>query len=75
MTSLQPLVCDKAPYVDEDSNGWVINSRAIKHVMKDRVGFQEFRLIDVGCNKLYVGNNASEDMLGVGDYFLFTSTV
>ena len=67
------LVCSEAIYVDESSNGWIIDSGATKHVTKDRSGFREFQSIDVGCNKLYMGHNSSEDVLGIGDYFLPTS--
>ena len=60
--------------MDESSNERIIDLRATKHVTKDRSGFWEFQLIDVGCNKLYMGNNSLEDVLGIGDYFLLTST-
>lgn len=42
--------------------------------MKDRGGFREFQSIDIGSNKLYMGNSAAEDELGVGNNFIFTST-
>ena len=60
--------------VHENSNCWIIDSGATIHVMKDRGGFREFRSIDIGKNKLYMGNSTAEDVLGVSKYFIFAST-
>ena len=49
---------------------WTIDSIATKHVVRDRVGFVEYRRIPVGSRDIKVGNKASVEVLGIGTYKL-----
>ena len=45
---------------------WTVDSAATEHVMRDRVGFMEYRQILVGSRDIKVGNGASVEVLGIG---------
>ena len=45
---------------------WTIDSAAIEHVARDRVGFIEYHRIPVGSRDIKVGNEASMEVLGIG---------
>ena len=45
---------------------WTIDSTATDHVAKDRTTYVEFRRIPKGGRSIYMGNNASTDVLGIG---------
>ena len=45
---------------------WTLNSVAIDHVARDRTSFVEFRRISKGSRCIYMGNNASAAVLGIG---------
>ena len=49
---------------------WTVDSAAIKHVARNRVGFVEYCRIPVGCRDIKVGNGASVEVLGIGTYKL-----
>ena len=57
------LVANSAPM-------WTVDSAAIKHVARNRVGFVEYCRIPVGCRDIKVGNGASVEVLGIGTYKL-----
>jgi hypothetical protein len=43
---------------------------AIDHVVRDRVGFVEFRRIPIESRNITIGNEASVEVLGIGTYKL-----
>ncbi|KAK2966916.1 hypothetical protein RJ640_000544 [Escallonia rubra] len=43
---------------------------ATKHVARDREGFVDYHRIPVGSKHIFMGNNSSEEVLGVGSYQL-----
>ena len=45
---------------------WTVDSAAIDHVARDRTTYVEFRRIPKGSRSIYMGNNASTYMLGIG---------
>jgi len=45
---------------------WTIDSRATDHIARDRTTFVEFRRIPKGSKYIYIGNNASTVVLGIG---------
>ena len=49
---------------------WTVDSEAIEHVARDRVGFMEYHRIPVGSRDIKVGNEASVEVLGIGTYKL-----
>ena len=49
---------------------WTVDSAAIEHVARDKVGFVEYHRIPVGCRDIKVGNGASVEVLGIGTYNL-----
>jgi transposase InsO family protein len=65
-------VCSEILSVDILSNEWILDSGATKHVTRDRRGLEEFRPIATGSYRVYMGNNAAEDVLGIGVYHLRT---
>ena len=49
---------------------WIVDTRATKHVARDRVGCVDYRRVPRGTHKVFVGNGTSEDAIGVGSYQL-----
>ena len=49
---------------------WTIDSAAIEHVVRDRVGFVEYRQIPVGSRDIKVGIGASVEVPRIGTYKL-----
>ena len=45
---------------------WTVDSAATNHVARDRTTYVEFRRIPKGNRSIYMGNNASTDVLGIG---------
>ena len=45
---------------------WTVDSAATDHVARDRTSFVEFRRIPKGSRCIYMGNNASAAVLGIG---------
>ena len=45
---------------------WTVDSAATDHVARDRTTYVEFRRIPKGSRSIYMGNNASTDVLGIG---------
>ena len=45
---------------------WTVDSAATDHVARDRTSFVEFRRISKGSRCIYMGNNASAAVLGIG---------
>ncbi|KAK2994428.1 hypothetical protein RJ640_001244 [Escallonia rubra] len=49
---------------------WFVDTGATKHVARDREGFVDYHQIPVGSKHIFMGNNSSEEVLGVGSYQL-----
>ncbi|KAK2982911.1 hypothetical protein RJ640_006325 [Escallonia rubra] len=49
---------------------WFVDTCATKHVARDREGFVDYHRIPVGSKHIFMGNNSSEEVLGVGSYQL-----
>ena len=49
---------------------WIVDSGATRHVARDRGGFVDYRRIPVGTHRVYMGNDAYEEAVGVGTYQL-----
>ncbi|KAK2975194.1 hypothetical protein RJ640_022086 [Escallonia rubra] len=49
---------------------WFVDTGATKHVARDREGFVDYHRIPVGSKHIFMGNNSSEEVLGVGSYQL-----
>ncbi|KAK2977798.1 hypothetical protein RJ640_029843 [Escallonia rubra] len=47
---------------------WFVDTCATKHVARDREGFVDYHRILVGSKHIFMGNNSSEEVLGVGSY-------
>ena len=45
---------------------WTVNSTTIDHVARDRTSFMEFHRISKGSRCIYMENNASVAVLGIG---------
>ena len=45
---------------------WTIDSTTTNHVARDQTSFVEFRRISKGIRCIYMGNNASAAVLGIG---------
>ena len=45
---------------------WTVDSTATDHVARDRTSFMEFHRISKGSRCIYMGNNASAVVLGIG---------
>uniref|UniRef100_A0A2N9GE70 CCHC-type domain-containing protein n=1 Tax=Fagus sylvatica TaxID=28930 RepID=A0A2N9GE70_FAGSY len=56
--------------IDHSTPVWTVDSAAIDHVARDRVGFVGFRRIPIGSINITVGNRASVEVLGIGTYKL-----
>ncbi|KAK2980404.1 hypothetical protein RJ640_014577 [Escallonia rubra] len=53
-----------------NANGKRGRQSATKHVARDREGFVDYHRIPVGSKHIFMGNNSSEEVLGVGSYQL-----
>lgn len=49
---------------------WIVNTRAVKHIARDHLGFVEYLWIPTKSQWVYVVNSIREDLLGVGTYQL-----
>ena len=66
------LVCTLVLAADTPCPIWFIDSGATKHITRDRDGYTSFRSVRKGRHKIFLGNNAVEDVIGIGDYHLQT---
>lgn len=48
---------------------WIVDSGATDHIARDRNGYVEYRRVPAG-RKVYMGNDSSVDVLGIGTYKL-----
>ncbi|GJX29092.1 hypothetical protein Tco_0237171 [Tanacetum coccineum] len=55
--------------VGTNNSGWWIDTGATRHVCADKSMFHSFRAVDNG-EKLYMGNSATADIKGEGDFIL-----
>ena len=46
----------------------IVDTKATKHVARDRVGCVDYSRVPKGTHKVFVGNGTSEDAIGVGSY-------
>ena len=44
---------------------WVVDSSATAHIARDRVGVVEYRRVPAGSRKVYMGNEANVEVLGI----------
>ena len=51
---------------------WIVDSTATDHIARDRDAYVDFRQISKGSRSIYMGNNASADMLGINTCTLLT---
>ena len=49
---------------------WTVDSTATDHVARDPTSFVKFYRISKGNRCIYIGNNASATVLGIGTYKL-----
>ena len=49
---------------------WVVDSGATDHIARDRIGFVEYRRVPAGSRKVYMGNESSVEVLGIGTFKL-----
>ena len=49
---------------------WIIDTEAIDHVARDRVGFIEYRQVPVGSRWMRMGNESRVEVLRIGTYKL-----
>ena len=56
--------------VAHPSSDWIVDSGAIEHIARDRVGFIKYCRISSGSKILYMGNCDSVDVLGMVTYKL-----
>ena len=45
---------------------WTVDSTATDHIARDRNAYVDFRRIPKGSRSIYMGNNTSTDVLGIG---------
>ena len=45
---------------------WTVDSAATEHIARDRMCYVDFRRIPRGSKKIYMGNNTSVEVLGIG---------
>ena len=45
---------------------WIVDSIATNHIARDRNAYVDFHRISRGSRSIYMGNNTSTDMLGIG---------
>ena len=55
-----------------DEMTWVVNSEASFHLSPDRKGFSSYKAKGHGC--VWMGNEGSCQIVGIGDVLLTTST-
>uniref|UniRef100_A0A2N9HTH1 Integrase catalytic domain-containing protein n=1 Tax=Fagus sylvatica TaxID=28930 RepID=A0A2N9HTH1_FAGSY len=67
------FVCSHV-FVAKSIFDWIIDTRATRHVARDRVGFVDYRKIPAGTHVVYMGNGSYEEALGVGSYQLHLRT-
>ena len=66
------ILCNSAVYVSsccmvaETFPVWTVDSAATDHIARDRGAFVDFRRIPKGSKRIYMGNNSSVDVLGIG---------
>ncbi|KAK2973395.1 hypothetical protein RJ640_024823 [Escallonia rubra] len=68
--SLSQLYVSSHVMVAHSQPVWFVDIGATKHVARDREGFVDYHRIPVGSKHIFMGNNSSEDVLGVGSYQL-----
>lgn len=56
--------------VPNTSSGWIVDTRATKHVTRDRVGFVDYHQIPKGTSGVFMGDGCCIEALGVGSYEL-----
>ena len=49
---------------------WTVDSTTTDHIARDRNAFVDFLRIPKGSKTIYMGNNTSTDVLGIGTYKL-----
>ena len=49
---------------------WTVDSATIDHITRDRNAYVDFHRILRGSRRIYMGNNTSTDVLGIGTYKL-----
>ena len=49
---------------------WTVDLATTGYVVRDRVGFVEYRQILVGSRNIKIGNGTSVEVLGIGTYKL-----
>ncbi|KAK2976693.1 hypothetical protein RJ640_013949 [Escallonia rubra] len=67
--SLSQLYVSSYVMVAHSQPVWFVDTGATKHVALDREGFVDYRIL-VGSKHIFMGNNSSEEVLGVGSYQL-----
>ena len=45
---------------------WTVDSGATDHIVQDRTAFLDYRRVPVGSKKIYMGNDSTVDVLGIG---------
>jgi hypothetical protein len=61
-------------FVAKSISDWIIDTRATRHVARDRAGFVDYRKIPARTHVVYMGNGSYEEALGVGSYQLHLRT-
>jgi hypothetical protein len=56
--------------VVDSSSEWTVDSTATEHVVRERTRYVEYHRVPVGSRKLYMGNESSVNVLGIGTYKL-----
>lgn len=54
--------------IDHSLLGWIVDSRVAKDLVKDQVGFVDYRRIPTIGQNITPRNRTREDVLGVGTY-------
>jgi hypothetical protein len=63
------FVCSHV-FVAKSISDWITDTRATRHVARDRAGFVDYRKIPAGTHVMYMRNGSYEEALGVGSYQL-----
>ena len=45
---------------------WIVDSAATDHITPDRASFVDYRRLPAGSQRIYMGNNSSVEVLGIG---------
>ncbi|KAJ4744662.1 Gag-Pol polyprotein [Rhynchospora pubera] len=67
-----PSACDSALYVSScfmltnNNPVWTVDSAATDHIARDRAAFVDYRRIPAGSKRIYMGNNSSVLVHGIG---------